>query len=146
MKNKEKYALDILEIYSNGKNDSIDCIVAKNFLNIDCCSSLCDICKARTKEWLEQEYVEPKPQILNKEEKEYLENFIRPFKDKIIAIKKKEGYIPNETYGYIMIYYIEFEGEYHFLDLPYFDLSKDYKGMYTDAVYTLKELGLFGNE
>mgnify|MGYP003293298569 CR=1 FL=1 len=71
-----------------------------------------------------------------KEEKEYLEHFLRPFRNKVKQIykntdigKTKEWlcfYIGNIWYG-----------------LPMFDKSTMYKGMELKKEYTLEELGLF---
>lgn len=85
-----------------------------------------------------------KQEILTKEEKEYLENFLRPFRDEVNGIIKKKGYETNH----------DFTGEYLAIGvkncspiyLPYFKQNKYYKGMELDKEYTLDELGLFKGE
>ena len=78
-----------------------------------------------------------KQEILTKEEKEYLEAVIRPFRKKILYIRKRsrdDEYIvfvlPNEDCGV----------------LPYFTKNTMYKGMELEKEYTLEELGLFKEE
>lgn len=78
-----------------------------------------------------------KPEILDEEEKRYLEGVIRPFKDKVKYIEK----IGNILEEYI---WIEIKGDY--IKLPFFKANTMYKGMELDKVYTLKELGLFEEE
>lgn len=72
--------------------------------------------------------------ILDKKEKEYLENLLRPFKDKDIYVEKRES--SNKQYVYICI-----DGESVYL--PYFEKDTMYKGMEVKKKYTLKELWLF---
>lgn len=81
--------------------------------------------------WLKQEY---KPSILDKAEKKYLSNIIRPFRDKVIGIIKKE----YGTKEYVQITLKNESG----IDLPFFDKGSMYKGMRAFNPYTLKELGL----
>ena len=73
-------------------------------------------------------------QILDKEEKKYLENVIRPFRYRVIYISK----ISTSTSEYIRIGINNDE-----CMLPYFKAGTMYKGMKPDKEYTLKELGLF---
>ena len=81
----------------------------------------------------------PKP-ILNDAEKEYLSNIIKPFRDRVISIRKIED--PGEE---CLIIYME-----HFKDksigetfmLPSFEMKTMYKGMELGKRYTLEELGL----
>ena len=80
-------------------------------------------------------YEAPK-QILDKEEKEYLEAVIRPFRDEILHIvKEKWG---NRECIFIYAYDVS--------KLPAFKIGTIYKGMELDKEYTLKELGLFEGE
>lgn len=80
-------------------------------------------------------YEAPK-QILDKEEKEYLECFLKPFKNetkyiyKISDIGKK-------------VEWLRFYIGHIWYDLPLFDKGTMYKGMELNKEYTLKELGLF---
>lgn len=94
-----------------------------------CGSRGCTECK----EWLKQEY---KPQILDKVEKKYLSNIIRPWRDKVRYIKKSD--IMAYAREYIRIS-IELDND---IVLPNFDRGSMYKGMKLDKPYTLKELGI----
>lgn len=73
-------------------------------------------------------------EILDEEEKEYLSNVIKPFRDKVEYIIKF-GLSPEE---YISICLPEHER----IDLPCFKRGTMYKGMKEDKRYTLEELGL----
>ncbi len=75
--------------------------------------------------------------LLTKEEKEYLEGFIRPFKDEIEYIKKY--YIDEENEEYI---YISIKNDFP-TQLPCFKPNKYYKGLERNKKYTLEDLGLF---
>lgn len=71
-------------------------------------------------------------EILDKKEKEYLSAVIRPFRNRVEYIQKKD--IGNE--------FIEIELDDEFLYLPYFEKYTMYKGMELNKKYTLKELDL----
>lgn len=73
-------------------------------------------------------------EILDEEEKEYLSNVIKPFRDKVEYICK-EPYINKE---FIKIT-IKNDSS---LCFPYFMKETMYKGMEANKKYTLKELGL----
>lgn len=78
--------------------------------------------------------------LLDKEEKEYLESVLKPFKDKVTDIRK-EKYNDCEYYIYVNICYGDA------LVFPNFSqISKMYAGMELNKKYTLKELGLFEEE
>lgn len=73
--------------------------------------------------------------ILDNTEKRYLENVIRPFKDKIKYLVKSKT--PNGEY-------IGFDLNNHDnFGLPNFKKKTMYIGMRSEKKYTLKELGLF---
>lgn len=74
--------------------------------------------------------------ILDKKEKEYLENVIRPFKDKTKNIVKMDSSRGNEWIHINL-------GKNEIISLPYFKQNSMYKGMKVWKKYTLKELGLF---
>ena len=76
-------------------------------------------------------------QILDKEEKEYLENVIRPFRNKIKYIKKREL-----GFGWDILIRLNSK-DCNGACLPRFESDTMYKGMEVDKEYTLKELGLF---
>lgn len=73
-------------------------------------------------------------EILNEEEKEYLSNVIKPFRNKVECITKK-------IFGgkeYIKLTIKNDCG----MDFPNFEKGTMYKGMEEDKEYTLEELGL----
>lgn len=79
---------------------------------------------------------ECKPEILDEVEKRYLNNVIRPFRDRVNNIRKVKSYINNKS-EYIIIS-IGNEN----ITLPYFEENAMYKGMRLNKEYTLEELGL----
>lgn len=80
-------------------------------------------------------YEAPK-QILDKEEKEWLEKFLRPFKNWDIRFLKTQSLNDGE---FLLIQI----GIVSTIKLPPFEKNTMYKGMELDREYTLKELGLF---
>ena len=119
----------------SGTCDGTDCkkcpfFAVKNSKNISCYD-------------FEREYpleaikivMEYKNSILDGIEKEYLLAVIKPFKNKVIYIKKNK-YDDNKEY--IGIYTNNCE----LIELPRFAPNKMYKNMQVDKNYTLKELGL----
>ena len=83
-------------------------------------------------DWFYEEHKEP---ILTEEEKEYLNVVIKPFKDRINYIYKKEWDYEKEAIC------INYDGDDE-VALPDFKKGVMYKGMKLDKEYTLKELGL----
>lgn len=79
-----------------------------------------------------------KQEILDEEEKRYLEGVIRPFRDKVECIIKNKNYSDQ--------CYIEIRLERENIVLPYFEENTMYKGMQPNTRYNLKELGLFEEE
>lgn len=79
-----------------------------------------------------------KPQILDEEEKKYLEGVIKPFRDRVRDVIKNTNY-SNQCYIGIRL-------EQESIALPYFEENTMYKGMEIDKSYNLKELGLFEEE
>lgn len=87
--------------------------------------------------WLEDEYKEP---ILDEKEKEYLSAVIRPWRDKVIDIRKmREHEIKKKNAEFIRIRLNDIGTV---TDLPYFKAGTMYKGMELDRPYTLEELDL----
>ena len=89
-----------------------------------------------------------KEPVLDKQEKKYLENFLRPYTKKYekITIKKVSLYGWDFT---IRIDFFAFKdgGLNDFLTLPLFNKDEHmYEGMEVDKLYTLEELGLFEDE
>ena len=91
----------------------------------DCVGRSCKECY----KWLQQEY---KESILDDVEREYLSAVIKPFRNKIICIRKER--VEREFIKIVLIN--------DTLSLPYFKAGTMYKGMKVDKKYTLKELGL----
>lgn len=81
-----------------------------------------------------------KPEILDEEEKRYLEEVIRPFRDRVVYISREiEVYRKKDVF-------IHIELNSDFIELPYFKANTMYKGMELGKRYTLEELGLFEEE
>lgn len=85
--------------------------------------------------WVRKEY---KPQILDKAEKEYLSNIIRPFRDKVTGIVK--AFYDYDGSEFIRI--LTKVGVPLDITLPPFTAGSMYKGMKREKIYTLKELGI----
>lgn len=80
---------------------------------------------------------ERKKEILDNEEKKYLRTVIKPFRNEIKYIIKKESYVRVDR-EYIRIIFKDND------DMYFKDFKKEtmYKGMQTNKEYTLEELGL----
>lgn len=152
MKNKEFYKDKIYDVACKYRDLAVDKETGElrgchNTLCEDCL--LLDIkcehgssCLDAWRRWLEQEHVKP---LLTSKEKRYLENVIRPFKDRVKSIQKnytakKYACIHVDTYLY------DDSGYLDSFSLPYFDGTKMYTGMEVRKCYTLEELGLFTDE
>lgn len=86
-----------------------------------------------------------KPDILDKQEKEYLRNVIKPFRNNIQYIIKQTGPI-HFTTEYITIFInttpnIDRVGQ-EYIVFPMFKKGTMYKNMEVEKQYTLEELGL----
>lgn len=82
--------------------------------------------------------------ILNDVEKRYLENVLRPFKNRILFAKKTTIYDTDSDYEYVLFKVVTPDNEdYNYLTLPYFIKGTMYKGMEYDKKYSIEELGLF---
>lgn len=73
-------------------------------------------------------------EILDEKEKEYLNNIIRPFRDKVIFIKKD-----SVRFGEFISIAIKNDVN---IDLPNFETGTMYKELESHKKYTLSELGL----
>lgn len=82
--------------------------------------------------WWYQEFIPP---ALTNEEKAYIENFIKPFKDRIFYIQK-EPYNNKELLHFVL------DDGLHDFYLPDFETNAQYINMKTNKKYSLKELGL----
>lgn len=78
-----------------------------------------------------------KKEILDEKEKEYLNNVIKPFREKVTYIQKDSNRF-NRLKEFIRIG-IKNDAE---ITLPYFEIDTMYKGMKIYKKYTLSELGL----
>lgn len=87
-----------------------------------------------------------KEKILTDEEKEYLNNVIKPFKNKVISIvKKKSRLLPNKSLSFIQIN-IKCSNDisiwYEDISLPTFTRDSMYKNIKADYEYTVEDLDL----
>ena len=80
--------------------------------------------------------------ILNDSEKDYLENVLRPFKDRIMYIEKKAMDF-NYEYIAFKVFYEDSEISVSWFPLPCFDRGTMYKNMELNEHYMLDELMLF---
>ena len=93
--------------------------------------------------FLDQEVEIEVPDILTKEEKEYLSNVIKPFRNEIAFITKEEGLYYNTEYINIIInIIIENRETTQFITLPSFLKNSAYKKMEIHKLYSLDKLGL----
>lgn len=81
--------------------------------------------------------------ILDDVEKRYLENVLKPFKDRVIYVEKRKSGDPNYEYIDFKMIYENHRCPDNWCCLPYFDKGTMYKGMELDKQYSLEELGLF---
>ena len=81
--------------------------------------------------------------ILNDSEKDYLENVLRPFKDRIVYIEKLKSRDPSYEYIGFKIVYEDHRCPTDWCYLPYFREGTMYKNIELDKYYNLDELGLF---
>lgn len=90
--------------------------------------------------FLDQEFEIEEPDILDKKEKEYLSAIIKPFRNRVISVKKVE--CSNNSY-FINIKVISelSPSRTENIFLPYFQ-NEMYKGMEKNKKYTLEELDL----
>lgn len=129
MKNKDKYDLkelkiewvdhESMNIYADDgvyrMNSNSNAVLLRGLVN-----------------WLEADFKEP---ILDKQEKEYLSAVIKPWRDKVISITKRD-------YDIFEFIQIEVDGEEYGVDLPNFEEGTMYKGMELCREYSLEELGI----
>lgn len=91
-----------------------------------------DFFTATILDWMAQEY---KPEILDKVEKKYLREVIRPFRKEVTGIVKQKDMIYCQDFITILV------GE-DYSSLPRFERDTMYKGMEYDKPYKPEELGL----
>ena len=89
--------------------------------------------------FLDQKVEIETPDILDEAEKRYLRAVIRPFRDRVIYIKKNKL---HDKYFIVIKIYSDFTiGKTDYIDLPFFR-NDMYQGMEANKSYTLKELDL----
>ena len=83
-----------------------------------------------------------KKEILDEAEKRYLEAVIRPFKEDVRAISKRQNpfIYSSDCKDYYINIVLDDCDEF---SLPYFKNREMYKGMETNKYYTIEELGLY---
>ena len=87
-----------------------------------------------------EEYEEP---VLDDAEKKYLSAVIKPFRDRVVYIRKVGDVGPIQFISIrLKRYDYAKEAAYEYFDLPYFKKDTMYIGMEVKKEYTLKELGL----
>ena len=77
--------------------------------------------------------------VLTDMEKEYLSNIIKPFRDSVVTIAKCNCY--GDCAYFIQIKVIQNKCP-EYINLPYFEKGRMYKGMEANKDYILEELGL----
>lgn len=83
-----------------------------------------------------------KKSILDKTEKAYLNNVIKPFKNKVSYIVKDSRLMFSCKYVFINICVKTYFKTYEYISLPTFISDSMYKNMKLGYKYSLKELGL----
>lgn len=136
-------------IYRNGRKRIVNktankIVYMENFSNLS--FNLCDFredltntngCEYDIVKIYSAEYktVFSKEEILDEAERKYLADVIRPFRDKVKYIYKRQEWINNKEFIRISL-------KEDILYLPYFKKGTMYKGMEIDRNYTLEELNL----
>ena len=90
--------------------------------------------------FLNQEIEIEVPELLDKKEKEYLEAVLKPFKDRVIYVKKGKTW--DDEFIIIAINSFDDKG-FENIDFPAFKKGTMYKGLELNREYKLKDLGLF---
>lgn len=150
MKNKEFFKDKLIEIASHNT------AVNKHTGEVEACGDMgCGDCLFYGKElkcwnirkkWLNEEY--PKP-VLDKGEKMYLEEALRPFKDLIKSVRKEPQYDGqfDDTYERLVVHFKSLNDDNRYSGWymlpPKFEPGCVYKGMKIYKDYTIEELGLF---
>ena len=86
-----------------------------------------------------EEYKEP---VLDEEEKKYLSAVIKPFRDRVVYIRKVKTGECNQFISIKVKRYDYDEDSNEYIDLPYFRENTMYVNMEVGKEYSLKELGL----
>lgn len=140
MLNAEKYKERIKELDYRVTID-INSNELKHCNEMNCCN--CKFrdndCNRKRTEWLLEEYKEP---ILTDEEKEYLKNLIKHFRNYIKYIEREtEDFYNGEQLESINIW-MEKGDIGNFTIIPIVETSLTFEGMEDERQYSLEELGL----
>ena len=126
-----------LENYSKKENLKNKIMKVERYVNRECANVMSN------NEWLLNtsrcyilETIYERKDILNEKEKEYISNVIKPFRDRVVYITKKQ-YI--DTGNYHISYLIKDASIY---TMPSFKDKNMYKGMELNKEYSLEDLGL----
>ena len=151
MKNKEKYAQEMISIILSGckiaisrkHNRPINCLncdCKDCYLNVDARDCYSGVCIDKLNEWAEEEYEEPP--ILDEKEKEFLQFQYDHIHPEIIEFMKIDCklYENGECYEVESISYKTKNKEKR--TFPIFKKGSMYKGMNLGEYYTPEELGL----
>ena len=133
MLNKEKYAKELEDMVSGIIAVSKSGELGRCIYTVDCsnCKFHGHGCDGGAMDWLNSEYKDIT--MLTEEEKAYITEVIKPFRDKVTGILKGDN-----GSEFIRIS-VENDGAFR---LPYFKKGSMYKNMKTNKKYTLEELGL----
>lgn len=100
-----------------------------------------------SEKFLDQEVEIEIPDLLTKEEKEYLENVFKPFKNRVTKIKLIQShYYPNFLYIEYTIRSLVDTLNCESHNMSYFKKGTMYKNLKIGKEYTLEDLGLFQND
>lgn len=111
-------------------------------------SNKCLVVNGRTSglfidDFSEDWWEEVKEDILDEKEKEYISAVIKPFRDRVVYIRKVGDVGPIQFISIrLKRYDYAEEAAYEYFDLPYFKKDTMYINMEVKKEYTLKELGL----
>lgn len=152
MKNKEFYKDEIYEVackrdvfaVNKKTGEVMRCACAKCY---DCVFDnhrkfrTCTDCNERAMAWLEQEHIEP---LLKDKEKRYIENVIRPFKNRVKGVVKNKTTTGYEYLNFIVVSLDKTRTDS--FGLPLFNCNTAYLGMELGKWYMPEKLGLFADE
>lgn len=85
---------------------------------------------------------ERKPELLTEEEKTYLTNLIKPFRNQFRGLEKKYSEEFDSCYLVLDVVHFQDKREDDSVYMPNFEKGSAYRGLKTDKYYTLDELGL----
>lgn len=147
MKNKEYFKDQIYDILCSCKSGAVNRKTGEPFMCNGSCANCAlfrsdGTCKTRAfMNWLGEEH---KEHVLTYEEMQYLENIVRPFKDRVKSITKRL-YSNDDAYIQLNVKSMH-DRNYELINLPLFVRNKMYRRMVAEKEYTLKDLGMFENE